>query len=422
MDFDFIANVLARIDQNQQVVAQNDDIIPMVKSSKGNDMAIHHGFRFMKHQKNEDETKQYWKCDKAYGGNGAKCKARLHTLVASNLFLKFIPHDSIYPHNHEIDPMAVTVSKIKANIKQRSVETREKPQQLLNHELQSAPIAVASSLSKSAVRKQVRRIRIRNQIPVVEARRVEDVQIPAASQGFRAQIADPERVLLFGRERNINWSAEMKIVYMDGTFSITPHPFAQVYVVLAERSARVENGGKWVFPVLYALLKNKSRPTYVKLFKMIREVWPQFRPASFSVDFELAAIQALQEVFPQSIIAGCFYHLMRNFKKCLSNNNLVVRYRDPEFSIQARMIMSLAFVPPLDVWNCFAQLEAYLPAELSPVMHYFSQYYVGTLMDPPMFPVNLWSCYDRTLEGCSGSGTSHRRSTSGRFEEDSAHT
>uniref|UniRef100_A0A915DFC5 Peptidase C19 ubiquitin carboxyl-terminal hydrolase domain-containing protein n=1 Tax=Ditylenchus dipsaci TaxID=166011 RepID=A0A915DFC5_9BILA len=132
MDFDFIANVLARIDQNQQVVAQNDNIISMVKSSKRNDMAIHH----------------------AYGGNGAKCKARLHTLVASNLFLKFIPHHSIYPHNHKIDPMAVTVSKIKANIKQGSVETREKPQQLLNHELQSTPISVASSLPKSAVRKQ----------------------------------------------------------------------------------------------------------------------------------------------------------------------------------------------------------------------------------------------------------------------------
>uniref|UniRef100_A0A915DFE7 Uncharacterized protein n=1 Tax=Ditylenchus dipsaci TaxID=166011 RepID=A0A915DFE7_9BILA len=50
--------------------------------------------------------------------------------------------------------MAVTVSKIKANIKQGSVETREKPQQLLNHELQSTLIAVASSLPKSAVRKQ----------------------------------------------------------------------------------------------------------------------------------------------------------------------------------------------------------------------------------------------------------------------------
>uniref|UniRef100_A0A915E1V8 FLYWCH-type domain-containing protein n=1 Tax=Ditylenchus dipsaci TaxID=166011 RepID=A0A915E1V8_9BILA len=79
------------------------DVISMVKSEKGNDMATHRGFRFMKHQKSGDGTKQYWRCDKTYGGNGAKCKARLHTLVAQNLFLKFIPHDSIRSHNHEVD-------------------------------------------------------------------------------------------------------------------------------------------------------------------------------------------------------------------------------------------------------------------------------------------------------------------------------
>uniref|UniRef100_A0A915CSQ6 Uncharacterized protein n=1 Tax=Ditylenchus dipsaci TaxID=166011 RepID=A0A915CSQ6_9BILA len=79
-------------------------------------------------------------------------------------------------------------------------------------------------LSKSAVRKQVTRVRIKHQIPVVEARQVEDVDIPAASQIYitvpasrtvfmgdsGADGEDSERVLLFGRERNINWSAECR--------------------------------------------------------------------------------------------------------------------------------------------------------------------------------------------------------------------
>uniref|UniRef100_A0A915E4A3 Uncharacterized protein n=1 Tax=Ditylenchus dipsaci TaxID=166011 RepID=A0A915E4A3_9BILA len=34
-------------------------------------MATHCGFRFMKHQRSGDGSKQYWKYDKAYGGNGA---------------------------------------------------------------------------------------------------------------------------------------------------------------------------------------------------------------------------------------------------------------------------------------------------------------------------------------------------------------
>uniref|UniRef100_A0A915D697 Vacuolar proton pump subunit B n=1 Tax=Ditylenchus dipsaci TaxID=166011 RepID=A0A915D697_9BILA len=38
-----------------------EDVISMVKSEKGNDMATHRGFRFVKHQKSGDSTKQYWK-------------------------------------------------------------------------------------------------------------------------------------------------------------------------------------------------------------------------------------------------------------------------------------------------------------------------------------------------------------------------
>uniref|UniRef100_A0A915EDI3 Uncharacterized protein n=1 Tax=Ditylenchus dipsaci TaxID=166011 RepID=A0A915EDI3_9BILA len=49
-------------------------------------------------------------------------------------------------------------------------------------------LSLKTILSKSAVRKQVRRIRIRNRIPVVEARRVEDVQIPAAMELWKVRI------------------------------------------------------------------------------------------------------------------------------------------------------------------------------------------------------------------------------------------
>uniref|UniRef100_A0A915DLL6 FLYWCH-type domain-containing protein n=1 Tax=Ditylenchus dipsaci TaxID=166011 RepID=A0A915DLL6_9BILA len=100
------------------------DVISMVKSEKGNDMATHRGFRFIKHQKSGDGTKQYWKCDKTMVK--ATTASQPRTPICSN--------------------------------------------------------PVAPSLSKSAVRKQVRRVRIKHQIPVVEARRVEDVDIPAASQ------------------------------------------------------------------------------------------------------------------------------------------------------------------------------------------------------------------------------------------------
>uniref|UniRef100_A0A915EWB5 Uncharacterized protein n=1 Tax=Ditylenchus dipsaci TaxID=166011 RepID=A0A915EWB5_9BILA len=60
----------------------------------------------------------------------------------------------------------------------------------------------------------------------------------------------------------------------------------EVYAILAERSARNKEGGKWVFPVMYALLMNKSAASYTKMMELIKEVWPLFNPASINMDFE----------------------------------------------------------------------------------------------------------------------------------------
>uniref|UniRef100_A0A915DV83 Uncharacterized protein n=1 Tax=Ditylenchus dipsaci TaxID=166011 RepID=A0A915DV83_9BILA len=48
-----------------------------------------------------------------------------------------------------------------------------------------------------------------------------------------AHCRDLERVIVFGRQQHQEWAAEMKHVYMDGTFSITPAPFAQVNLDIA---------------------------------------------------------------------------------------------------------------------------------------------------------------------------------------------
>ena len=78
------------------------------------------------------------------------------------------------------------------------------------------------------------------------------------------------------------------------------------------------------------------------------------------------------------MIAGCFFHLVKNFKKQLGLAGLAVRYRDnPEFSILARMIMSLVFVPEDRVWACFVELQANLPVELTPILNWFKINYIG---------------------------------------------
>uniref|UniRef100_A0A915CNJ0 MULE transposase domain-containing protein n=1 Tax=Ditylenchus dipsaci TaxID=166011 RepID=A0A915CNJ0_9BILA len=310
------------------------DNITFVKSEKGKDKAVHKGFPFKQQRKNKDGSVQDWQCVKFEQSNGGR-KARLQTKVASSVFLKFEPHNSEKSHNHALDPMTVPRSNVMANLKRRALDTRE----------QDAPLALAPSISDSASRKLIRRHRIANQIPVVEANNVRNLTFPEASKKY-TDAAGQEQLF--------------------------------VYAILAERSARNEEGGKWVFPVMYALLMNKSAASYTKMMELIKEVWLLFNSASINMDFEQAAIQSAILVFTECQISGCLFYLAKNFKKKIREVNLTTRYREPEFSVRVRMIMSLAFVPPATIWDNFEILRTYLldnNQDLAPVLNWFRKNY-----------------------------------------------
>lgn len=213
--------------------------------------------------------------------------------------------------------------------------------------------------------------------------------------------ASPGRILVFGRERNMTWCGDIRALFLDGTFKQAPPLFHQIYVILAER-----NG--FVFPLLYALLPNKRRQTYQLLFTTIAQKWPTLQPNSLSIDFEIAAFQEAQSAFPNAQIFGCLFHLVRNMKKKLTDEQLLGRYNtDAEFALQARMIVATAFVPitsidtALDVLN---DVQTGLDRQLQPVVDWLEDNYVGRLnrngtRRNPIFPPRMWSMYERTING-----------------------
>ena len=89
------------------------------------------------------------------------------------------------------------------------------------------------------------------------------------------------------------------------------------------------------------------------------------------VDFEKATHNALEEIFI-AVISGCFFHLAQNVFRQIQWNGLTARYlEDEEFSIQMKMLPSLAFLPEHDVIDSFTLLMADFPESAKGIAEYF---------------------------------------------------
>jgi hypothetical protein len=58
------------------------------------------------------------------------------------------------------------------------------------------------------------------------------------------------------------------------------------------------------------------------------EIEPTLRPESIVSDFEISAINAINEVFPNAQITGCMFHLAQNLWKKIQKTHLVECYRE----------------------------------------------------------------------------------------------
>ena len=190
-----------------------------------------------------------WRCEhKDY-----RCRARIHTDAITGDVLK-----NLGDHNHDSNAAKIEMVRTVTAVKRRAVDTNEGTAQVINHTVQNLAQAVQRQLpSVHAMKKVVRRQRVRKQAPPPMPGRLQDLIIPPDS-AYRlyeyqpglfepfllAEHPGPDNVILFGRNRNLDLLERSKRWYIDGTFRIAPRLFSQVLVLLAE-----EYGG--VHPVIY---------------------------------------------------------------------------------------------------------------------------------------------------------------------------
>ena len=77
------------------------------------------------------------------------------------------------------------------------------------------------------------------------------------------------------------------------------------------------------------------------------------------MDFEKAAINAVQNINNRIQVKGCFYHLSSNVWKRIQQFGLQQRYnddQDQEFALNLRMLCAAAFLLPAQVIEGFENL------------------------------------------------------------------
>ncbi|XP_018495081.1 uncharacterized protein LOC108864279 [Galendromus occidentalis] len=360
-------------------------------SQRGKCKRTHDGHIYIRDKCSKDGTRVFWRCHHL----GA-CKARLHTSASDDGVLKVLG-----VHSDEPNPSAVEVAAKRTALKRRAEECQETPLQLIESVFESSTQAAKLVLpSCETLSRSINRARKNAMRQAASPQDRSSIVIPEELTMYESEPGvferfligdtgegDPARILLFGRESVGEWIGLSRKIFVD---------------------------------VCYALLPDKSQNLYARMIQLIRAAWPAFAPEAISTDFEMGFVNAFTASFPDAET----WLSVQKMKKKLGDLNLLSRYRNEgSFALSARMICALAFVPLGDLNNAIAELAVALPHELMPVLKYFEDTYVGSLLHilpdgtiirrEPLFPQSMWSVHLRTLNGDSRTNNyaeaAHRR-------------
>jgi len=176
---------------------------------------------------------------------------------------------------HFPDPTALKILEIKHNIKKAALTTRDLPQAIVADATATASDATAARLPlPRSLKRGVRRVKESKQHEVPLPTDLKDLQIPEALKktlkGDHFLLHDsgantaPNRIIIFCTRRFFDHIVSVNEVYADGTFKLPPSLFQQLYVMHG-----YDEDDKFYLPCVYALLPNKTKPTYKLMLQVL---------------------------------------------------------------------------------------------------------------------------------------------------------
>lgn len=152
-------------------------------------------------------------------------------------------------------------------------------------------------------------------IKKIKFNKPEDVEIPPKFNDFLIAdyCDDANRILIFASEEAKSLMSVLEHFFGDGTFKSCPTPFKQIYTIHGDDNSDMEHTR--VIPLVYVIMTKMNENTYKIVFDLIKTVIPNWKPLKFTSDFEKAAMNAMQFIFPEVQIKGCQIHMAKAVKK-----------------------------------------------------------------------------------------------------------
>jgi len=173
-----------------------------------------------------DQKTEFWRCEQK-----RHCKARIH--IVNREFVK-----TINMHCHEPSAAKVAADKIVTKIKKRVLETQESTCQVVNECTQNTDVACQGTHpNQQALKKLIRRKRNEIHQAPSNPKNLANLEIPECYKTYELEpgiteyflLADSgpgaDRILIFGRQRNLEIALLCDDFFMDGTFKIAPNLF-----------------------------------------------------------------------------------------------------------------------------------------------------------------------------------------------------
>ena len=236
-----------------------------------------------------------------------KCKGRIRT-SNNNKASIILGHPT--EHNHAPEPGKVVARHIAQVVATRASQTVEATRQIIQKSRAGIPLDTAIFLpSYRSSQRTIQRKRKQENAPWPNPNHLSEINVPenlrftTRNESFLIYDSgsnDANRITLFSTTANINLMASCENWFMDGTFSVAPRLFYQVYTIHALKSNKV-------LPLVYALMTNKTQLNYTRMFEELLRQQPNLNPQTIMMDFEKGAMNAVSTEFCNATVKGRFF-------------------------------------------------------------------------------------------------------------------